>query len=120
MIQPAYIQSAELLALGITSNEVSDAASVINSALGANWIQKQQLIHERNPKYSMAHIFNRHPLFDWLRSASIESITRVLYLAECLCEFSEEKSMRNFLARLRDIRNVKQAIFEIVIAKGGS
>ncbi len=120
MIEPAFYNIKEIEKIGISEREIRSAAHILNGAMGQEWIKQQEKISKKYEDGSISKALNRHPVHKLLVDGTVQSVIKLVELTKCLELFSQEKSIANYLQRLRSHREAKQTIFELMTAKAFS
>jgi len=109
MWQARAVERAAILK--IEQSKLLDSAQMVLSALGAEWLQKQQVLTE-NPQRGISDV---HPLYRDLNSSSDGAIIVVCELAQYLRNFMSDPAISTILADLRSDK-YESTLFELAKA----
>src|SRR6516225_3037178 len=106
MWQARAIERAAILK--IEQSKLLDSAQLVISALGADWLKKQETL-TKNPQRGISDV---HPLYRDLNSSSDSAIIMVCELAQYLRNFMSDPAIRTILADLRSDK-YESTLFEL-------
>jgi hypothetical protein len=109
MWQARAIERAAILK--IEQSKLLDSAQLVISALGADWLKKQETL-TKNPQRGISNV---HPLYRDLNSSSDSAIIMVCELAQYLRNFMSDPAIRTILADLRSDK-YESTLFELAKA----
>lgn len=111
--------------MGVTEERIYESAKLLNSIMGIDFFQKeeQKKYNEKNKNMLISRNANSNPIYQYCTSAQLEDHIWLIEIADCFLllqsEISdlEQRKKEPLISRLKNMRLIKPALFELLVAK---